>query len=398
LEFTLYFDCKYQMQQQQQQYQMQQLQMYPPITPLKPRTRAPSAMSVAIIQEYQAAYPSIVLPITPAKMHPSRSVVSHMPRSPNTDMAHPALRSAGKTICPELLRPVGVGDVFLRPLAKRANSAPDFTLPTCPGKAAPLHNMQHTAIKTDLLAKTGAQAAYAAKLALLLPPGVRRTPVNAKAQQEKKKTKPQPVVEPTLHLKATSQQLNYKAAQKLHHSKKHRRTSMVGSMQYCWDGGSSSGGADLVSPAALDAACRMRPLGDTPNKKHTRLAIAHTLAVRLKTQKSKLNVLFREFDSNQNGSLELSEFVNMLEMFCPGELRAKDAAAFMQLLDKNNDGEVSMEEFKSFVESFSKDSRENGAGEWQRSKPAKWKTQAKRFQGIGEVSNVRAEMIESPTT
>jgi Ca2+-binding EF-hand superfamily protein len=219
--------------------------------------------------------------------------------------------------------------------------------------------------------ETTAQQTYFQKLGLLFPEGAQCSPMMSKSKQGNKKSKAVSVVEPTLHLKTTTQQLNYKTAQKAHHSVKHRKTSMVGSMQYRADSG---GGDTAVSAAALDAVCRGRPMGDTYNLKHARVALAQKLALRLKTQKHKLNTLFREFDTNHNGSLELNEFINVLELFCPGELRAKDARSLMKLLDKNNDGEVSLDEFTGFVESYSKESKENGAGEWELSKPSEWKT------------------------
>jgi hypothetical protein len=111
--------------------------------------------------------------------------------------------------------------------------------------------------------------------------------------------------------------------------KKRRRGSAFGGINY----NPNAGQADvLVSPAAMDAGARIKPLGKVANQRFSRTALAQKLATALKTQQRKLKVLFALHDVDNNGSLELEEFLEVLERFCPGEVSGKEARDLMSVL------------------------------------------------------------------
>jgi hypothetical protein len=247
-------------------------------------------------------------------------------------------------------------------LHKSFGSAPQLPNVQSPGKKGAFPETIHDATEP-------AQLSYFEKLGKNFP---RRTTssMNAQARQKLKGTKPQNLEAPTIHLKTTKQQQNYKEAQRTHHSIKHRKCSMVGSMQYRPD----TGGADAnISSAGLDAVAKGRAMGDTANTKYARVALAQKIVLKLRTKKNKLVRLFKEFDHNMNGGLELNELVELLDRFCPGEIRSRDAHSLMKLMDKNGDGQISLDEFVSFIENFSQESKVSGVGEMQRSAPSEWK-------------------------
>jgi Ca2+-binding EF-hand superfamily protein len=221
------------------------------------------------------------------------------------------------------------------------------------------------------------------------------SPVKSKRPTQKFHS-PGTVLGPTLHLntKGTKQQRNYKRAQHSYHSKAklHRRSSQPGGIFPAADMDCDV----MVSASSVDVITKGKPMGQVHNTKFSQVAVAKKLAVKLKCSKKRLKTLFKIYDVDKNGSLELDELIEIVERFCQGEVAAKDVRALVQLMDTDNGGYIAFEEFRKFVLTFAD---ENQAGEWDKGKVTDWKvaSNSRHRSSIADMPELaRSELTSTP--